>query len=160
MNTSFSVEGLQSPAEVAVAWQAVEQYRQSHGKQRTENSHGATPQIDGPTAAVAERILKGLNWGPLGPRYRAMLETWLDAPLGQAVTIGELAEAVRATRVQLKANLSKLSARMKRIATTEEAASLRTPFLLLADIEYDERNSSRHRLTPAGREAVRKYLKR
>ena len=41
----------------------------------------------------------------------------------------------------------------------EEAAALRTPFLLLADIEYDERNSSQHRLTPAG-EAVRKYLKR
>lgn len=159
MGISFSIEGLESPAEVAVAWHAVEQYRQSHGKSRNEPSEGVTPQIDATTAAVADRILKGLNWGPLGPRYRAMLQVWLDAPEGQAVTVKRLAEAIGATRVELKANLSKLSARMKRIATTEEAASLRTPFLLLADIEYDETNSSRHRLTPAGREAVRRYLK-
>jgi hypothetical protein len=157
MNASFSIEGPQSPAEVAVAWEAVEQYRQSpHG----ENSNSAIPQIDAATAAVANRILKGLNWGPLGARYRAMLETWFKAPSGQAVTIDDLAKTVGATRNELRANLSKLSARMKRIATPEEAAALRTAFLLLADIEYDEFNSSRHRLTPAGREAVRQYLER
>lgn len=160
MNASFSVEGLQSPAEVAVAWEAVERYRQSRKAPQSENSGSTIPQIDASTAAVAERIYKGLSWGPLGPRYTTMLATWFDAPAGQAVTINDLAKTVGATRDELRASLSKLSGRMKRVATPEEAAALRTPFLLLADIEYDERNSSRHRLTPAGREAVRRYLKR
>jgi hypothetical protein len=160
MITSFSVEGLQSPVEVAVAWQAVEQYRQSQGKPSTKNSGSVSQQIDQATVAVAQRILNGLTYGPLGPRYRATLSEWLDAPKGEAVPIEELGKRIAANKFELRAILSKLSARMKRIATPEENASLRTPFLLLADIEYDERNSSRHRLTAAGREAVRLYLKR
>lgn len=160
MNASFSVQGLQSPAEVAVAWEAVERYRQSRKTPSSENSTSTISQIDGPTAALAERIYKGLNWRPLGPRYCAILETWLSAPSGHAVASVDLAKKVGATRNELRANLSKLSARMNRVTTPEEAASVRTPFLLLADIEYDEKNSSKHRLTPAGREAVRKYLNR
>ena len=160
MSASFSVEGLQSPAEVAVAWEAVERYRQSRKTPQSENLPGTIPQIDGPTAALAERIYKGLSWRPLGPRYSAMLETWLNAPAGEAVASVDLAKKVGATRDELRANLSKLSGRMNRVATPEEAAAVRTPFLLLADIEYDEKNSSKHRLTPAGREAVRKYLNR
>jgi hypothetical protein len=158
--TSFSVEGLQSPVEVAVAWQAVEQYRRSSPNKPQENLDSTARHLDGATTILAQRILKGLTWGPLGPRYNAILGAWFEAAPGQAVRIDELAKTLHATSHELRANLSKLSARMKRIATPEEAASLRTPFLLLADIEYDEKNSSRHRLTPAGREAVRQYLKR
>ncbi len=160
MNLSFSIEGLQSPTEVTVAWQAVEQHRQSQNKPLAENPESKVGQLDVAAADVALRIYKGLTMGPLGPRYKAILQAWLDAPAGQAVTIKDLAEEVGGTANELRANLSKLSARMKRIVTPEEAATMRTPFLLLADIEYDERNSSQHRLTPAGREAVRKYLRR
>lgn len=154
--TTFCIEGLQSPNEVLVAWQAVEQYRQSGSKPETSSAQ----QVDQATAAVAQRVLKGLNLGPLGPRYQKILETWFNAAPNQAVTVEDLQAAVGASNVEIRANLSKLSARMKRIATVEEAASLRTPFLLLAEIQYDERNSSRHRLTTAGREAVRQYLNR
>jgi hypothetical protein len=160
MSASFSVEGLQSPAEVAVAWEAVERYRQSLKTPQDENAPSTIPQIDGPTAALAQRIYKGLIWRQLGPRYRAMLETWFNAPVDQAVPIVDLQDKVGATPNELRASLSKLSARMNRVATVEEAAAVRTPFLLLADIEYDAKNSSKHRLTLAGREAVRKYLSR
>jgi hypothetical protein len=162
MNAASFYVGLQSPAEVAVAWKAVEQYRQSSKAPQSENPNSTMPlpQIDATTAAVAERIYKGLSRAPLGPRYAKMLAAWYDAPAGQAVTIDDLGKTVGASRHELRASLSKLSGRMKRIATPDEAAALRTPFLLLADIEYDERNSSQHRLTPAGRDAVRQYLKR
>jgi hypothetical protein len=160
MTTSFSIGGLQSPTEVAVAWEAVERYRQSRNTLLTENSVDATPQVDGRTAEVAQRIYKGLTWRPLDDRYRAILKILLNASPTVATTIGQLATTAGATRNELRANLSKLSARMKRIANQEESAALRTPFLLLAEIEYDEKNSSRYRLTPAGREAVRTYLNR
>jgi hypothetical protein len=88
-----------------------------------------------------------------------MLSSWFNAPSGQAVPIADLGKAVGANYYELRASLAKLSGRMKRIATPEEAAALRSPFLLLAEVEYDEKKSSQHRLTPAGREAVRKYLK-
>jgi hypothetical protein len=158
MNAFFV--GLQSPAEVAVAWKAVEQYRLAAEAPQSANPNSTVPllQTDAATAAVAERIYKGLARAPLGPRYTKMLTTWYDAPAGQAVTIDDLGKTVGANHYELRASLAKLSGRMKRIATPEEAAAFRTPFLLLADIEYDERNSSQHRLTPAGREAVRKYL--
>jgi hypothetical protein len=50
-NTAFFV-GLQSPAEVAVAWEAVEKYRQSPPQIK---NNGTTPllHIDAPTAVVA-----------------------------------------------------------------------------------------------------------
>lgn len=157
--TSFSIQGLESPREVEVAWQAVEQYRRSPSR-AAHDVESAAPLVDRATAEVAQRILKGLNWGPLGPRYSSIFGVWLDASPDQAVAIDDLAKRTGATHAELRANLSKLSARMSRVATPEEAASLRTPFLLLADIEYDHKNSSQHRLTPAGREAVRQYLKR
>lgn len=159
MKASFSIEGLQSPAEVAVAWKAVEEHRQS-AKPFAESTESKVDQLDGATTELALRIFKGLTMGPLGPSYKAILQTLLDAPAGETVTINELEKKVGRSKDELRSNLSKLSARMKRIANTEEAATLRTPFLLLADIEYDERNSSRYRLTPAGREAVRRYLRR
>ena len=160
MSPAFSINSLQSPAEVAVAWQAVENYRRTQLIPLPENPDSRAGQIDSAVAELAQRIYKGLTMGPLGPRYKAMMEVWLAAPAGHAVTITDLAKKVGCTTVEMRANLSKLSARMKRIATPQEAASLRTPFMLLAEIEYDETNSSRHTLTPAGREAVRKYLAR
>src|SRR5258706_1851434 len=117
MNLSFSIEGLQSPTEVTVAWQAVEQHRQSQNKPLAENPESKVGQLDVAAADVALRIYKGLTMGPLGPRYKAILQAWLDAPAGQAVTIKDLAEEVGGTANELRANLSKLSARMKRIVT-------------------------------------------
>lgn len=161
INAASFFVALRSPAEVEVAWKAVENYRQSTELPPSANPN-TTPltQVNASTAALAERIYKGLSRARLGPRYTKMLTTWYDAPAGQAVTIDDLAKTVEASHHELRASLAKLSGRMKRIATPEEAAALRTPFLLLADIEYDDKNSSQHRLTPAGREAVRKYLNR
>lgn len=156
---SFSINGLQTPAEVAVAWGAVEQHRQAQTRPSTEGPI-IPAHLDRATAELAQRIYKGLTWRPLGPRYREMFEAWLTAPSGEAVKIEDLATRLNTSVEHLRANLSKLSARMKRIATAEEIANVRTPFQLLADIEYDARNSSQHRLTEAGKEATRKYLDR
>jgi hypothetical protein len=160
MNPAFSINSLQSPTEVAVAWQAVENYRRSQNIPLPQNPDPGAGQIDPAVAELAQRIYKGLTMAPLGPRYKAMMDVWLAAPAGHAVTVVDLAKKVGCSDIEMRASLSKLSARMKRIATPQEAASLRTPFMLLAEIEYDETNSSRHTLTPAGREAARKYLAR
>jgi hypothetical protein len=155
----FSINELRTPDEVSVAWYAVVQHRQAQTKPPDEApTISAFP--DGATAELAQRIYKGLTWRPLGLRYQQMFQVWLDAPSGEAVKIEDLATRLNTSVEHLRANLSKLSARMKRIATTEEIANVRTPFQLLADIEYDARNSSQHRLTAAGKEAARKYLDR
>jgi hypothetical protein len=157
MTCSFSITGLASPEEVAVAWQAVERYRQSNAA--LAGAPSPVQSLDATTAALAQRILKGLRLGPLGPHYDAMFKEWL-AEADRPLPIDDLARRVGATRNEVRARLSKLSGRMKRIATPEEIATLSTPFLVLADIEYDQSNSSSHRLTAAGREAVRRYLSR
>jgi len=82
----------------------------------------------------------------------------LDAPLGAEVRIEDLSKKIGATTEELRANTSKLSARMRRIATPEELAIYRTPFLLLADLTYNESKMARYTLTPAGRDALRRFL--
>ena len=156
----LSITELNSPEEVAVAFRAVEQYRRSRTEPQKENTLRARPEVDIQTAAASERILRALQSAPLGPRYRSMIETWYDSPPNEPVTFDALQKAVGATRNELRASLAKLSGRMKPALTAEESATFRVPFLLLADIERAEGNSTKHRLTPAGREAVRKYLKR
>lgn len=157
MEPSFSITGLRSPEEVAVAWKAVENYR--HAKAAPAGPPSTLQNLDPATAALAQRILKGLRLGRLGPKYDAMLKAWLAQP-DRPLPIDALAKKTGATIQEMRARLSKLSGRMRRIATPEETATLSTPFLLLADIEYDERNSSSHRLTAAGRAAVGLYLSR
>jgi hypothetical protein len=157
LNMSFSIEGLISPEEVAVAWQAVQQHRQAKSPAQVSNSPSG--ELHGPTAELASRIYKGLTWRPLGPTYAEIFRELLDAPNGQEVKMEDLVTKLRATGDEVKARLSKLSGRMKRIATPEEIARVRTPFMLFADIEYDGK-SSQYRLTPAGREAAKRYLGR
>lgn len=160
MNASFSINGLLSPAEVAVAWQAVTQYRQGQPKSAAEGNRPETGEIDEATAVLAQRIHRGLTLAPLGTRYQQMFQVWFDAPEGEAVKIEDLSAKVGASIEELRASTSKLSARMHKIATPEEMATLRTPFLLLADLKYDENRMARYTLTPAGREAVRRFLGR
>jgi len=179
---TFSFDGLRNPDEVAVAWHAVQEYRRSQnrlpqvkiaGSEETipaprpaavaavigVDAHPAAP-LDVATAEVSERVYQGLNRNRdrLGRRYVDILSVWYNAPEGEAVPIGSLAKKLQASPAELRANLAKLSSRMRAIATFDEIAALRTPFLLLADIEYDENNTTRHRLTPAGREAARRFL--
>jgi hypothetical protein len=61
---------------------------------------------------------------------------------------------------QVQARFSKLSARLKRVATPAELADHRKTALgLLVETAYAAETTS-HRLTPAGRAAVRRYLGR
>lgn len=143
-----------------MAWQAVAQHRQAQTKSPMDIQNSATGEFDGATAGLAQRIYKGLTLAPLGPQYQQMLQEWLDAPKGELVKIEDLAEKLDAPIEVLRARVSKLSARMKRIATPEEIETVRTPFMLLSDLKYDERKFARYRLTPAGREAVHRYLGR
>jgi hypothetical protein len=157
MGVSFSVEGLTSPEEIAVAWRAVERYRQEQTKSPGHISNPPSGELDGGTAALASRIFKGFTWRPLGPAYAEIFRELLGAPDGRGVKIEDFVAKLNATADEMKARLSKLSGRMKRIATPEELARVRTPFMLFADIEYDGK-SSQYRLTPAGREAAKRYL--
>ena len=162
MNVSFSIDGLQSPIEVEVAWQAVLHHRQVAAKgpeTPLENRNSHARELDVTTAGVAERIHLGLTLPVrLGGRYLQIFREWLDAPEGEEVRIEDLSKKIGASIQELRASTAKLSARMKRIATPEEIATLRTPFLMLADLTYNEKQLARYTLTPAGRNAVRKFL--
>lgn len=155
----FSIEGLTSPEEVAVAWQAVQQHRQAQAKSPAQVSNSPSGELDGPTTALASRIYRGFTWRKLGPAYADIFRELLEAPKGQEVKIEDLATKLGVTVNVVKARLSKVSGRMKRIATPEEIARETTPFKLFADIGYDGK-SSQYRLTPAGREAAKRYLGR
>jgi hypothetical protein len=159
---SFSISGLQSPAEVAEAWQAVLHHRNAATKgpeAPAENRNSHASELDAATAGLAERIYRGLTLPVrLEARYLQIFREWLDAPQGAEVKIEDLATKIGATIGELRASTSKLSARMRRIATPEERATLRTPFLMLADLTYNESRMARYTLTAAGREAVRRFL--
>lgn len=149
-----------SAEEVAVAIKAVDEFRQ--GNQLTAVV-APTPQVpdveaNKEDAAVSARIYSGLTWRPLGTAYERLLDCWLDAPDFLGVEL--LASKVGVSIEQIRAMISKLSGRMKRFASPVERERLRTALMILVDIEYDVRGSSQHRLTPAGRLAVRRYLGR
>jgi hypothetical protein len=161
-NVTFSIDGLQNPAEVAAAWQAVLHHRHSTAEASqapSENRHSHAGELDAATAGLAERIHRGLTLPVrLEGRYALIFRELLDAPQGAEVRIEDLSKKIKATTEELRANTSKLSARMRRIATPEELATHRTPFLLLADLTYNEKKMARYTLTPAGRDALRRFL--
>ena len=157
LDTSFSIVGLRNPTEVAIGWQAIEQYRQAETASPAQTDDSPAGELDGTTAELAGRIHKGLTWHKLGPVYADIFQALLDTPKGQEIKIESLASKVGATVAEVKARLAKLSGRMKRIATPGEIARVRTPFLLFSDIEYGG-VSTQYRLTQAGREAARRYL--
>jgi hypothetical protein len=151
---SFSINGLLTTAEVAEAWEAVLHHRATKASAVPRESRNTD--LD---AALAARIYRGLTLPVrLEGRYLQIFGEWLAAPPGAPVKIEDLAKKVGATIEELRANTSKLSARMRKVATPEEVANLRSPFLLLADLTYDERRMARFALTSAGRDAVRKVL--
>jgi hypothetical protein len=151
--------GFNTVEEMAVASRAVENDRQAQAKSPIQVNNTLASELDAATGALADRILSGWRWRPLGAPYEALMAGLLDAPVGQAVKIEELAKKVGASFDEIKARLAKLSGRMKRIATPEEMSRLRTPFMLFAGIE-SEGGSTQYRLTPAGREAAKRYLGR
>ena len=162
VHVSFSIDGLQSPTEVAVAWEAVQHHRHAATQAPEappENRNSNTSELDGATTGLAERIHRGLTLPMrLEGRYLQIFREWLNAPQGETVKIEDLSKKIGASIEELRASTSKLSARMRRIATPEEIASLRTPFLMLADLTYNDKKMARYSLTPAGRDAVRRFL--
>jgi hypothetical protein len=156
---SCSLKGL-TPTEMAEVCQLLAQRRQAQTNPLAVAQNSAIGEIDGPTSALAQRIYKGLTSAPWGPRYDQILQELLDAPEGEVVKIEDLEKKLGATIRELRASVSKVSGRMKNIATPEEIENLRTPFLLIADLKYDEKHFARYQLTAAGREAVRRYLGR
>lgn len=161
-NVTFSIDGLKNPAEVAAAWEAVQLFRNAATKAPEappQNRNSLTCELNAATAGLAERIYRGLTLPVrLDGRYLQIFREWLDSSPGGEVKLEELSKKVGATTEELRANISKLSARMRRIATPEEIATHRTPFLLLADLTYNENKMARYTLTPAGRDAVHRFL--
>jgi hypothetical protein len=149
--------GLDSPEEVVVAWRAVESYRRSRISSAQATPTASEGDLAPDVGELAERIRRGFMWRPLGAPYEGIFRELLKVPEGQAITIEDLSSKLGASFDEVKARLAKLSGRLKRIATPDEIASLRTPFMLFAAIE-SAGGATRYRLTPAGREATRRYL--
>jgi len=106
----------------------------------------------------AGTIYKALTWGPLDSSYSAMLQAWLDAPASSFLLLDALAAKLNLSVGQVQARFSKLSARLKRVATPAELAGHKKSALgLLVETAYAGETTS-HKLTPAGRVAVRRYL--
>jgi hypothetical protein len=157
--STFSICGLHSPEEVTAAWQAVLLYRGADTNAREAapvNLNSPASELD---AALAERIYRALTFPKrLEKRYTEILREWLNARPGEEVKIEDLSKNIGATIGELRASTAKLSARMRKVATQEEIATLSTPFLMLSNLTYDEHRMARYALTPAGREAVRRFL--
>jgi hypothetical protein len=157
---TFRMDGPLNAAEVAVVSEALARHRRVQGAPAPEDREFHATEVDGATAESSERIFRGLCLAPLGPPYRRIFEEWLKTPESEVVGLEELAARTGASIEEVRARTSKLSGRMRKIATPEEIATLRTPFLLLADLTYDEKNYARYALTRAGRQAVRRFLGR
>jgi hypothetical protein len=109
---------------------------------------------------AAARILRGLRIVPLSAPYTRILRAWYEGgrPEDGYLHIRDLARVAGISSDQARAMISKLSSRMRRIATPADLQALKTPLRLLVEVDYDESNSSLHRLTRAGRLAVAEYL--
>ena len=138
-----------SLCEAEAASAAIERLRNAETQQREREIEPDT----------VERIHTGLSLAPFPQEYRDMLRVWYDHDPSSFVSISAQIEKLNKTAGQMRAMLSKFSARMKRIATPTEIKELRTPLMLLLDISYDESHSSSHKLTSAGRKAVKRYLR-
>ena len=135
---------------------AAERYEQK-AKEAQEDFAEPAPSVDG--AGEVDTIYKALTWGPLGQSYNAMFETWLAQPEQAFLSIERLAEEVELSVSQVQARFSKLSGRLRRVASAEELEkSPKTALGLLVDAAFDAAGSPSHRLTPAGRVAVRRYV--
>ncbi len=89
-----------------------------------------------------------------------MLSAWFDTPSNAYLPLDALADKLKLSVAQVQARFSKLSGRLKRVATEAELVDHRkTPLGLLVDVAYAADTTS-YRLTPAGRAAVRQYLGR
>ena len=120
----------------------------------------AVPGASSAANGLADRIFKGLTFAHLPRPYREILAAWLGLPAGEFLPVTKLAGRIGVSRDQARAMISKLSARMKRTAKPADLEDKRTALQLLVDLAYDEENSSSHRLTQAGRQAVERYLQR
>jgi O6-methylguanine-DNA--protein-cysteine methyltransferase len=145
--------------QMVVAARAVEHDEQARTITSSKVENSPLTGLDAIADELADRILKGFAWRPLGGPYEDIFRALLEVPVGDAVSLEDLARKLGASFDEIKARLAKLSGRMKRIATPAELTRFRTPFMLFADIESNN-GSTMYRLTPAGRAAAKRYLAR
>lgn len=156
----FSISGLRNVQEVAAAEQAVRTFREHQVTEPAKVDITATEALPTGLADRIQRIHRGLTRpGPLPAIYGAELRVLYEAGT-EAINLEAIASKVGVSASEVTAHLSKMSARMKRIATPAELEALPKAFLLLGDIEpTDDGSSKKYRLTLAGREAVRRLLR-
>jgi hypothetical protein len=157
----FSISGLKNVKEVAAAEEAVRKCRelQTSETKSDDQSTSATNEESIEVEERSQRVLHGLTSpGPLPAIYIAELRVLYEAG-SRPVKLEDLASRVGASSEKVTAHLSKLSARMRRIASPTELKVFAKAFFLLGDIEPTSDGSKQYRLTPAGRLAVRQWLK-
>ncbi|WP_022683006.1 hypothetical protein [Sphingobium bisphenolivorans] len=125
--------------------------------QKRFRSEELTPASDDPDDA-ADRIIAALNAAPLPSIYGEYLKVLVNAD--DYLDIRAIAAKLNISPTQIGAMASKLSARLKKVATASELRDLKTPLNLLVAIRYDQgTKEASHRLTdPAGRSAAVRFL--
>jgi hypothetical protein len=149
--------GCRSIGALEAAGRAAEEFERQTNTQQipTEPLDTEAAEPDG-----TDTIYRALTWGPLGVSYTAMLSAWYDTPRNAYLPLDALAAQLKLSVAQVQARFSKLSGRLKRVATAAELVDHRKTALgLLVEIAYAADTTS-HRLTPAGRAATRQYLGR
>ncbi|NBB42440.1 hypothetical protein [Sphingobium yanoikuyae] len=107
---------------------------------------------------TADRIITALKAAPLPTIYGEYLRVLLDAD--DYLDIRAIATKLNISPTQIGAMASKLSARLKKVATATELRDLKTPLNMLVSIRYDQGSKeASHQLTdPAGRTAAQRFL--
>lgn len=150
--------GCSSIGALEAASRAAEEYEQGQAGLNQILAEPLEPEAAEPDGT--DTIYRALTWGPLGLSYTALLTAWYDTPPNAYLPLDALAERLKLSIAQVQARFSKLSARLRRVATADELVDHpKTALGLLVEVAYSADTTS-YRLTPAGRAAVRQYLGR
>jgi hypothetical protein len=149
--------GCRSIGALEAAGRAAEEFERQASVQPAP---GVLPGAEEDEPDGTDTVFRALTWGPLNASYERMFAAWYDTPPNAYLPLEALAGQLKLYVSQVQARFSKLSARLKRVATPAELADHRKTALgLLVETAYAAETTS-HRLTPAGRAAVRRYLGR
>ena len=110
---------------------------------------------------LEDTIFRALAWAPLGKSYSDAFTQLLAPRQGDGyLPVPTLAAKLNLSVGQVQARLSKLSARLGRVATdSQRAANPKTALTMMFDIAHTATNTE-YRLTAAGRKAVVRYMTR
>ena len=167
MSDSLFFLGCRSLGALKAAHQAIQNYEQSVAESGKTvgtslikySTELAEPDEAPSKSGSSDTIYRAFTWAPLGNSYSKMFQIWSALKPEEYLSVDKLASRLGLSVGQVQARFSKLSARIRRVASDEELAPHpRTALGIMVDIAYSPQGTS-HRLTNDGRAAVQRYLK-